>query len=251
MNLQEYFATHTRAALAFSGGVDSAYLLYAGLQYGAEMLPIYVKTAFQPEFEFQDALRLCRELGVKPAVLRMNVLTDPDVRKNGPDRCYYCKLQIFSAIRKLAEAEGHSLLQDGTNASDDSSDRPGMQALTELEVQSPLRICGLTKPEIRRLSREAGLFTWDKPAYACLATRIRTGETIDEETLHRVEKAENLLMNLGYRDFRVRTSGRNALLQFAGDQLALAQKQEKSIRDELAGLFSVIELDPKERKKSL
>ncbi len=251
MTLKDFFARHPKAALAFSGGVDSAYLLYAGLQCGAEIRPYYVKTQFQPEFEFRDALRLCEQLGVEPRVLRLDALCVEAVRCNGPDRCYHCKNNIMSTIIAAAEADGFSLLLDGTNASDEAGDRPGMRALAELGIQSPLRICGLTKPEIRRLSREAGLFTWDKPAYACLATRVRTGEEITEERLGKIEAAEGCLFRLGFSDFRVRTVGDMALLQFTAEQLPAVQEAQEQILEQLSAWFDQIRIDPEGRVKSL
>ena len=251
MTLQDYFAAHPKAALAFSGGVDSAYLLYAGLHAGADVRPYYVKTQFQPAFEFRDAMRLCEKLGVEPRVLPLDALADPLVRRNGSDRCYHCKKNIMSTIIRAAAADGFSLLLDGTNASDDGADRPGMRALAELGIQSPLRLCGLTKPEIRRLSREAGLFTWDKPAYACLATRIRTGEELGKDRLSRVERSEDALFALGYSDFRVRTMGDSALLQFTAEQLPRARADWEKISRLLAADFEEVRLDPKEREKSV
>ncbi|MFR7999821.1 MAG: TIGR00268 family protein [Flavonifractor plautii] len=197
MTLNEFFAAHPKCALGFSGGVDSAYLLYAGVQAGADIRPYYIKTAFQPRFERDDALRLAGELGVEVTVLELDALADPRVAANPAERCYYCKQNLFRALKARAAADGYTVLLDGTNASDEAGDRPGMRALRELEVRSPLRECGLTKADIRRLSREAGLFTWDKPAYACLATRIPTGEAITGEILARVEGAEDALFRLG------------------------------------------------------
>lgn len=251
MPLQAFFADHPRAALAFSGGVDSAYLLYAGLSLGADLRPYYVKTPFQPLFEKEDALCLCRELKVEPRVLELDVLRCGPIRANGPDRCYLCKTKIMSTIMAAAREEGYPVLLDGTNASDDSLDRPGMQALRELGVLSPLRLCGLTKPEIRRLSREAGLFTWDKPAYACLATRVRTGEALSAGTLRAVEESEDFLFSLGFSDFRVRTAGGAALLQFPAEQLDAAYQREAEIRRRLSPLFRELRIDPEGRKKSL
>ncbi|MBR5094606.1 MAG: ATP-dependent sacrificial sulfur transferase LarE [Oscillospiraceae bacterium] len=251
MTLQDFFAAHPRAALAYSGGVDSAYVLYAGTKAGADLRPFYVKTQFQPAFEFEDALRLCRELDVEPRILRLDALAKDAVAANGPDRCYHCKTRIMSAIRAAAREEGLSVLLDGTNASDAAEDRPGMRALQELEILSPLRLCGLTKPEIRRLSREAGLFTWSKPAYACLATRIRTGEPITEEKLRAVEESEDFLFSLGFSDFRVRTREGKALLQFPAEQLSEARAREAEIRRRLAPLFSEIRIDPEGRRTSL
>ena len=251
MTLQEFFPVHPRAALAFSGGVDSAYLLYAGLQAGADIKPYYVKSQFQPQFEFEDAMRLCRELGTEPRVLRLDALCTPDVVRNGADRCNHCKINIMSTILAAAAENGYTLLLDGTNASDDAGDRPGMRALRELEILSPLRLCGLTKPEIRRLSREAGLFTWDKPAYACLATRVKTGEPITNERLAAIEESEDYLFSKGYTDFRVRTEGKTALLQFPVEQLERARQEEKEIAGRLASFFETISIDPKGRTKSL
>ncbi len=248
MTLQEFFGRHPHCALAFSGGVDSAYLLYAGREYGAELRPYYVKSQFQPDFEYRDAMRLCRELGVEATVLPLDALCPEAVRRNGPDRCYHCKINIMSTIIARAAGDGFSVLLDGTNASDDSGDRPGMRALGELGVLSPLRLCGLTKPEIRRLSREAGLFTWDKPAYACLATRIKTGEPISSERLASIERGEDWLFSRGFTDFRVRTAGGRALLQFPGEQLPRAQALLPEIQKRLGADFTAVEIDPEGRK---
>ena len=194
MTLQEFFEENRKVALAYSGGVDSVYLLYAALEAGADVTAYYVKTAFQPQFEYDEALEIAADLGARVRVLPVDVLSDAVIAANPSDRCYWCKLQIMGAIRKAAAEDGCSLIIDGTNASDDAGGRPGMRALRELGVRSPLRLAGLTKAEIRRLSRAAELPTFDKPAYACLATRIATGERITCERLEKVEKAvENLV----------------------------------------------------------
>ena len=221
MELQDFFHEHPKAALGFSGGVDSSYLLWAARQCGADVRPYYIKTAFQPEFEFEDAKRLCREIGAELTVLELDALSDPAVAANPADRCYHCKRNLFGTLAARALADGYTLLLDGTNASDDAGDRPGMRALRELSVRSPLRECGLTKARIRALSREAGLFTWDKPAYACLATRVPTGETITAEKLQKTERAEALLFSLGFRDFRVRYFAGAARIQLPEAQLPL------------------------------
>lgn len=243
MNLQEFFADNPRVALAFSGGVDSAYLLYAAMKYGAAVRAYYVKSAFQPQFELEDARRLAEELGADMRVLELDVLADSLVAANPKDRCYHCKRRIFSAIAEDAAQEGYPVLLDGTNASDDAGDRPGMRVLAELSVRSPLRECGLEKGEIRRLSREAGLFTWDKPAYACLATRIPAGEEITEEKLRRTERAEEYLSSLGLRDFRVRLLGDAARLQVSEGQLELVLANRKEILGELKKYYDAVLLD--------
>lgn len=139
MTLETFFHENPRVALAFSGGVDSAYLLYAARACGAQVRAYYVQTAFQPAFEREDALRLVRELGAEMTVLPLDILDREEVCANPPQRCYHCKRAIFSAILQAAAADGFDLVIDGTNASDDAGDRPGMRALRELSVRSP---CG-------------------------------------------------------------------------------------------------------------
>lgn len=247
MTLTEFFNQNPKAALGFSGGVDSAYLLYAAVRAGADVQPYFVKTPFQPEFEQEDARRLTRELGVALQVVELDVLTVPKVAENPENRCYFCKQALFGALKEQALADGYTLLIDGTNASDDSSDRPGMQALREMEVRSPLRECGLHKDEIRRLSREAGLFTWDKPAYACLATRVSAGIGITREMLQKVETGETVLADLGFRDFRLRLFGDAARIQVKPEQFSLALEKRAEIRQGLAPWFDTVLLDLKER----
>lgn len=243
MTLTEFFHENPKAAIAFSGGVDSAYLLYAALQSGADVRAYYVKSAFQPQFELDDARRLAETLSADMRVLDVDILADETVAANPPDRCYHCKRRIFSAIASAAAADGYTLLLDGTNASDDAGDRPGMRALRELSVRSPLRECGLTKPEIRWLSREAGLFTWDKPAYACLATRVPAGERLTAEKLENTERAEDFLFSLGFADFRVRLFNGAARLQLPAEQLPRLLERRAEILSELKKTYSAVVLD--------
>lgn len=250
MTLQAFFQAHPRAALAFSGGVDSAYLLWAGKHWGCDLTAYYVRTAFQPEFEYRDARRLAEEVGVPLRVVEADILSVPLAAANGPDRCYHCKLALFTRLWDAARADGHTLLLDGTNASDDAGDRPGMRALRELEVRSPLRECGLTKDEVRRLSREAGLFTWEKPAYACLATRIPTGTRITAGDLARVERAEDALSRLGFADFRVRLREDGARIQVTEAQMALARAKWEEILEQLKPDFTDVLLDQTPRQAS-
>ena len=247
MTLADFFAAHPKAALAFSGGADSAYLLYEARRHGCDIRPYYVKTAFQPAFELRDAERLCEELGVALTVLPLDILGLDCVRENPADRCAHCKKAIFSAILSAAAQDGCPLLLDGNNADDDPADRPGMAAAKALGVLSPLRLCGITKAALREKSREAGLFTWAKPAYACLATRIPTGTAIHAETLSAVERAEDALRALGFRDLRVRVREDCALLQFAAEELRRAEEGWPEIQKRLSPLFPVLKLDPKGR----
>ena len=243
MTLEQFFQEHPRCALGFSGGVDSAYLLYAGVKAGADIKPYFIKTAFQPAFELADAQKLAEGLGVEVTVLELDALADPRVAANPADRCYFCKQNLFRTLKERAIADGYPVLLDGTNASDEAGDRPGMRALAELSVRSPLRECGLTKAEIRARSREAGLFTWDKPAYACLATRVPAGEAITAETLARVEGAEDALFRLGYTDFRVRVFHSAARLQLPRGQMERAVREAETIQAALKPYFTPILLD--------
>lgn len=243
MDLQTFFSEHPSIALGFSGGVDSSYLLYAGLRYGAHVGAYFVKTAFQPEFELRDACRIAGQLKAKFTVLHKDVLTEPKVASNPENRCYYCKRMIFETLKRQAAEDGFSVLIDGTNASDDAGDRPGMKALSELSVRSPLRECGITKEEIRRLAKEAGLFTWDKPAYACLATRIPAGRQITEELLLKVEASEDALFAMGFTDFRVRVLENAARLQFPEEQMTLALAKREMILKAVQPHFLVVLMD--------
>ncbi len=246
-SLRAFFDAHPRMALAFSGGVDSAYLLYAAKTCGCDVAAFYAQSAFQPEFERRDARRLAEQLDVPLNVVPLDVLAVAAVRSNPADRCYHCKQAIFTALLAAAGAQGYEAVMDGTNASDDAGDRPGMKALVDLEVLSPLRLCGITKAQVRAYSRAAGLFTWDKPAYACLATRVPTGTPITGEDLNRVEGAEAALFALGFSDFRVRLFHGAARLQLPGAQMAEAVARREEIRGALAPWFENVMLDLKDR----
>lgn len=248
MELNDFFKENPRAALAFSGGTDSAYLLYMALKCGAQVRPYYVKTPFQPRFELDDALRLARELGTELTVIEYDILDDGLIAANPADRCYHCKKKLFGLLlRERAANDGFPLIIDGTNASDEAGERPGMRALCELGVRSPLRECGLTKTEIRARSRTAGLFTWDKPAYACLATRVPVGRRIDRELLQRVEAAERELFALGFTDFRVRVFHEAARIQLSPEQMAEALKRREDILARLKKYFDIVLLDMETR----
>lgn len=247
MTLEDFFARHPRTALGFSGGTDSAYLLYAGLSLGADVRPYYIKTQFQPEFELADASRLARELGVELVVIEADILAADTVAENPPERCYYCKRTLFSLLAERAASDGYTELLDGTNASDDPGDRPGTRALAELGVLSPLRDCGVTKAEVRRLSREAGLFTHDKPSYACLATRIPAGRSIESEALRRIDEAEARLRALGYADLRVRLEEGGARLELPEGQLERAVRERERLLEALGG-FGRVSMDLRGRK---
>ncbi len=248
MELNEFARQYPKAVLGFSGGVDSAYLLYAGRKAGADWHPVYIRTVFQPAFEMEDAKRICEMLDVDLTVVEADILAVPQVKSNPADRCYFCKQTLFGRITQCAKSQGYPLVLDGNNASDPPEDRPGMLAAKELGVRSPLREAGLTKLEIRRLSREAGLFTWDKPAYACLATRIPTGTVLDRETLNRVERGEDALRKLGFSDLRIRVLADAARLQLPADQMEEAISKREQIRSALKADFRTVMLDLEARQ---
>jgi uncharacterized protein len=243
MKLNDFAREYPSAVIGFSGGVDSAYLLYAGTKAGAEWKPVYIRSVFQPAFELEDAERICRELGVELTVLDVDILAVPEVKSNPGDRCYHCKRALFGRLSAWAAEQGIGLLLDGNNASDPPNDRPGMRAAAEMGVRSPLREAGLTKAEIRRLSREAGLFTWNKPAYACLATRIPTGTALEPETLKKVETGEAALRELGYSDLRIRMYHEAARIQLPADQMCRAAEDRGKILAALRPLFPAVMLD--------
>ncbi|BBF43763.1 ATP-utilizing enzyme of the PP-loop superfamily [Lachnospiraceae bacterium KM106-2] len=243
MKLKDFFSDNPKIAIAFSGGVDSSYLLYVAKKYATEVRAYYIKTPFQPKFELDDAILLASQLNVTIKIINLNILLEERITSNPKNRCYYCKKLMFTEIITAAKKDGFSILLDGTNASDDVKDRPGMAALHELAVLSPLRLCGLTKDEIRNQSKAAGLFTWNKPAYACLATRIQTGQKITEQLLSRTENAENYLSSLGFTDFRIRTFHDCAQIQIRESQLNLLIKDRNEILETLGTEYKAVLLD--------
>lgn len=241
--LEKFFNDNKNVAIGFSGGVDSSYLLYVGKKLGANISPYFVKSDFQPQFELDDAKRLCEELDIDLKIIHLDVLDNEIVTDNPQNRCYFCKQEIFGRLKKEALANGYNVLIDGTNASDDVEDRPGMKALSELDVKSPLREAGLTKEEIRKLSKDAGLFTWNKPSYACLATRIPTDEKITKEILEKIEKSEEELFDLGFTNFRIRVFNNAARIQVDKDELEKFIKNRKLILEKIKPYFEIVMLD--------
>lgn len=240
MNINEFFKRYNKVAIAFSGGVDSAYLLYCAKQCNADARAYYVKSQFQPQFEYDDAIRLAKEIGIPLKVIELDVLSVDRIRRNDELRCYYCKNEIFSRIKSTALADGYDIILDGTNASDNADDRPGMKALTELGVLSPLRLCGLEKSRIRELCKKAGLFVWNKPAYACLATRIKPHEAITADALGKVERAEMFMTGLGFSNHRVRASKGTANIITTPLQTELLNEYRQIIYNELIEYFNEV-----------
>ena len=196
------------AVVAYSGGVDSAFLLKAAVdELGNRVLAVTADSQTIPRAELEAATRLARLLGARHLIVNTNELSDPQFAANPPDRCYHCKKALFATLTKIAHDKQIAYVIEGSNLSDLSDYRPGMKAVDQFRVRSPLKEAGLTKDEIRFLSREAGLPTWDKPAAPCLSSRIPYGSKITEERLRRIEDAEAFLHELGFRVLRVRDHG--------------------------------------------
>jgi len=198
-----------RVAIAFSGGVDSTFLLAVALDVlGTEhVLAVTVDAQFIPRAELADSLEMAARLGARQQLIDGSDLLNETFRRNDPHRCYHCKLALFSRLKAVAATAGISTLVDGSNADDPSDYRPGMAALAELGIFSPLLEAGLTKADVRALSRRRNLPTWDKPTLACLASRFPYGTSITVEGLARVEKCETALHRLGFPQCRVRSHG--------------------------------------------
>jgi uncharacterized protein len=209
--------------VAFSGGVDSAYLAYAAHRaLGAGALSVTADSPSYPEHHRALALRLAREFGFNHLVIQTAEMARPEYRANPANRCYYCKHELYTHLSTIARDRGIPLVADGSNADDRGDYRPGRQAAREFGVRSPLDEVGLTKDEIRELSRRAGLPTWDEPASACLSSRIPYFSEVTDEKLRMIERAENVLRDLGFRICRVRHHDTIARLELGRDEISRA-----------------------------
>lgn len=208
-----------KVLVAFSGGVDSTLLLkVASEELGGNVLAVIARSETYPEGEIRSAVRLARKLGVKHLLIKTGEVENPKFAENSPLRCYHCKQELFSRLRELASARSIPYLLDGSNYDDRGDYRPGARAGRELGVRSPLREAGLTKAEIRLLSREMGLPTWDKPSLACLASRFPYFTPIERRTLLKVGRAEDIVRGLGFTQVRVRHHGDIARLELRPEE---------------------------------
>ncbi|MCU0455178.1 MAG: ATP-dependent sacrificial sulfur transferase LarE [Bacteroidales bacterium] len=231
--------------IAFSGGVDSTFLAWmASRARGCKMTTVTIRTPYMPEREIREAVEFTTVHGISNTILDIDF---PEIiRHNPPERCYLCKSLLFSKITAYAESNGYRYILDGTNADDLGDDRPGLKALRELSVRSPLAEAGITKQEIREYLREDGLTVWDKPAMACLLTRIPYGTEVKEGILRMTERAEEYLLQRGYPGTRVRVHGDVARIEcMPGYLLKLANDTEREqIVADLKNLgFRYISLD--------
>lgn len=207
-------------AVAFSSGVDSTFLVRAAHDaLGARAVAFTAQSDFVPQRDVDEAAAFCRTLGVEHVVVPFPILQVPHVAENPNDRCYYCKHALFSEMKAQAAARGLTAVVDGSNLDDDGDYRPGHRALAELGIVSPLHEAGMYKQDIRDLSRELGLPTWNKPSFACLASRFPYGHTLTPEGLARVNTAEEFLMAHGFRQFRVRDHGDMARIELPPEDI--------------------------------
>src|SRR5471030_2577143 len=204
--LIKYLKSLGKVVLAFSGGVDSTFLLRAAKDaLGDNLKAVTIMSPYIPKWEIAEAKELAEKLGVKHEIIEAPIIES--IKYNPEDRCYLCKTAVFSMIISVAKEQGYDCIIDGTNFDDISDYRPGLRALKELEVKSPLLECKLTKAEIRAFSKELNLNTWDKPSYACLLTRIPYGNELKVEDFEKIENAERFMMSIGFRAIRVRCHG--------------------------------------------
>jgi uncharacterized protein len=230
--LEGYLANLEKLAVAFSGGVDSTFLLkVAHMILGDNVVAITVNGAIHPGWEIESSKEIASRIGVRQILLDMDIFKNENIVTNPPDRCYHCKMAIFSMIKKTAKGYGIKNVADGSNIDDAGDYRPGMRALKELGILSPLRDAGLGKEEIRILSKELGLPTWDKPALSCLATRIPYNTRITEETLSMIEAGEDFLRGLGFSQIRLRHLGNLAKIEVPPeDMMRLLEVREMVVK---------------------
>jgi uncharacterized protein len=210
-----------RVMVAYSGGADSAYLAYAAYRaLGTEMLAVIADSPSLSRAHLRDAVEFAKSVGIPLKVIDTNELDNPDYAKNDSSRCFYCKDELFKVMKTMGHPLGFSEIAYGMNLDDRGDFRPGQRAAKQYAVLAPLAEAGLTKEDIRALARAEGLRIWDKPASACLSSRVAYGLPVTRETLESVEKAENVLSSMGFRQFRVRHHGELARIEIVREELS-------------------------------
>jgi pyridinium-3,5-biscarboxylic acid mononucleotide sulfurtransferase len=244
--LQNLLQSTNRAVVSFSGGVDSTVLLKAAvLTLGNQTIALTLQSPFFPQREIEHSRRLAKKIGANQVVLPENGYLDPVIQENPPDRCYHCKQSISRTLIEYAREHDYPFILEGTNADDLENHRPGYQALQEYGILSPLQEVGLSKSEIRQLAKELGLPNWDKPAAACLASRIPYGQPITMGKLSQVDQAEEVLHNLGFHEVRVRHHGQIARIEVPPidfDRLLKNREQINSSLKKLGLIYITLDL---------
>lgn len=243
--LMNLIRTFPSAVLAFSGGVDSTLLaVVAGDVLKDKFLAVTAVSPTYPEDQLDEARQLAKKYNLRHQVIFTNEFELPEFVSNPPDRCYYCKSALFEELRKLADEKGYTVILDGANLDDNQDFRPGHRAAREMGVRSPFQEVGMTKVDIRELSKALDIPTWNKPAYACLASRIPYGSSITPEILKRIGEAESFLASLGFREFRVRDHFPVARIEVSPAELDSAWHQKKAVSQKLHQLgYSFVTLD--------
>jgi uncharacterized protein len=233
-NLKDLLAKMKRVLVAFSGGVDSTFLLKVAQDVlGNDVLAVIASSATYPETEQQQAKQLAEEMNAEHRIIHTKELDDPNFRDNPPERCYFCKKELFSRLKDIAAEENIPHVLDGSNAEDTFDFRPGSKAARELDVRSPLLEVGLGKDEIRMLSKKLGLPTWNKPAMACLSSRFPYFTTIENESLRQIDQAEEYLRSKGFSQVRVRHHGQVARIEIDPGDFPLIM--DEGTREEIVG----------------